>query len=122
MKPILIAAAAFVSTMSGAALAGETPGTSGIGARQSTTAAVHCDAMTGRERESCLRALHERDKTGAPDPTAGTRTMRESSPPPVKAAPAGPKTPAGAAARAADPKAPTGALIIDTPSGTLPKP
>ena len=121
MKLTLVTAAALASTLSGAALAGETSGAPGIGARQSTTASIHCDAMSGTERESCLRALHEPDKARTPDPVTGTRS-KESSQPPVKPTPVESKTPEGAAARAADRKAPTGALIIDTPSGTLPKP
>lgn len=119
MKPILLAAAALASTLTGATLAGETSGAPGIGARQSTTASIHCDAMTGSERESCLRALHEPDNARTPDPGTGTRN-KESARPPVKPTPVESKTPEGAAARAADPKAPTGALIIDTPSGRLP--
>ena len=111
MKSTVIVVAALASTLSGVALAGETSGAAGIGARQSTTASIHCDAMSGAERESCLRALHEHDKARPPDPMTGTRS-KESAQPPVKPAPVESKTPEDAAARAADPKAPTGALII----------
>jgi hypothetical protein len=96
-------------------------GGTGIG-KEPTTAAVHCDTLSGARREACLREMGERDMTQRTDPPAGIRSKKESARPPVKAAPAESRTPEEATSRAADPKAPSGALIIDTPSGKLPKP
>lgn len=121
MNRSAIVAAGFIFAWTGAAAESETMSGTGLG-KAPTTAAVHCDTLSGARRDACLREMGERDKRPSTDPPAGVRSKKESARPPVKAAPAESRTAEDATARAADPKAPSGALIIDTPSGKLPKP